>query len=662
MNRILTALIVLVAVAAGGVLSSNYYAQYLALAGVDAAFEHFRAGGGTASHGKVEFNPWTRTLIVNDIVLEPGQHSKAGFTIGGIKIAGFWAAGVSKTDDAHFSADSIGFVGSELTMQVEMGPAKVKATYNYKVPQLTVQGYSGPILGKGSPASDSLVDVYRYYLDQFADVTASSIVAPTTTVTVESGSNGPISGDFAHSGLAIQNIKQGHISTVKQDRAVFNLNVHEPGKQDKLTGEIANIIASDFDATALAAMLNPANANDDTFRRIYRRISGGPYTLTSAQGVRMQLDGFAIEDVEAQPSIVQSFLTFMTAAPHIQPASRSSTEQQKVLESVAEIYERIRVGKVDLGKLSVGTPQGEIKLSAVRYDQSELALEGFDATLPKGPVKVERFALKSFSPAKLIRSSVQFTVRGAPSEDALIGLFRVLEGVEIKGLVAPYKDPKKPITLDSFNLNWGQFVGPIPSKFGLVAGMVVPADSSDPKQAALIAAGIDKLALAVDFGAAWSEASHTIALAPASIDVGNVLKAQARVTLGNVQREAFSTDRSQAMAQIAQMEAGAVELTLHDAGGVDLIVAKFAQDHDMSRDAARSAIIDSIKAQRETAPNPDAAAAVDAIARFIETPGQTLIIKLAPLGEVRMDQLMNLLNSDPLVALSQFKIEASTGM
>jgi len=82
----------------------------------------------------------------------------------------------------------------------------------------------------------------------------------------------------------------------------------------------------------------------------------------------------------------------------------------------------------------------------------------------------------------------------------------------------------------------------------------------------------------------------------------------------------------------------------------------------LSRDAARSAIIDEIKAAAEKATNPDAQAAVDGLIRFVQTPRQTLLLKLTPLGRVAAMQLGQLLKTDPLVALAQFRIEASTGL
>ena len=76
------------------------------------------------------------------------------------------------------------------------------------------------------------------------------------------------------------------------------------------------------------------------------------------------------------------------------------------------------------------------------------------------------------------------------------------------------------------------------------------------------------------------------------------------------------------------------------------------------------AIVEGIRAGSEqaAAANPDAAAAVEAVARFVESPGQTLNIKLTPTGKVPAMQLMQLLKTDPMLALAQFRIEASTGL
>jgi hypothetical protein len=244
-----------------------------------------------------------------------------------------------------------------------------------------------------------------------------------------------------------------------------------------------------------------------------------------------------------------------------------------------------------------------------------------------------------------------------------MGLFLLLEGAEVKGVVAPYKNSNKLVTIDTIDLNWGQFVGPIPSKAHLAAKLSSPLDATDPNLTPLIAAGIDTAAIDFDLGAAWTEAQHTFALDLLNLELGSVLKASARVSLANVPREAFSPNPLQAMAMAAQIEAGPMELAVRDLGGVDLAIAQYARGQNVSREAARRAMIEKIEAgaKTETA-TPEAVAIAEALAHFIENPKGTLIIKLTPLGKVPALQLIQVLKTDPMIALAQFQVEVSTGL
>ncbi|WP_245509465.1 hypothetical protein [Bradyrhizobium vignae] len=247
----------------------------------------------------------------------------------------------------------------------------------------------------------------------------------------------------------------------------------------------------------------------------------------------------------------------------------------------------------------------------------------------------------------------------------MLGLFRVLEGAEIKGVVSSYKNTRQLVTIDTISMNWGQLVGSIPSKASLVVKMVTPTDPANPALQPLIVAGVDKLAIDLDLGAAWTESSGAFALAPATLDLGNLARAQLRVALAKVPRDLFTTtDRSEAMAQLVEVETGAIELSLGDRGVVDLVVAQFARMQNVSRDAARGAIVAMIRAQGEkiAGANGDARMAVDALAGFVEASGQTLSVKLMPRAKVPLMQLMQLSQSDPESALAQFRIEASTGL
>ena len=127
-------------------------------------------------------------------------------------------------------------------------------------------------------------------------------------------------------------------------------------------------------------------------------------------------------------------------------------------------------------------------------------------------------------------------------------------------------------------------------------------------------------------------------------------------------RQAFSASAAQAIGAAAQIEAGAIYLSVRDMGSVDLGVLQYARSQNVSREAARKAIVESIMASSEdmAATNPDAVSAVQTLARFVESPGQTLAITLTPRGKVPALQLFQMLKTDPLAAVAQFRIEAST--
>jgi hypothetical protein len=482
------------------------------------------------------------------------------------------------------------------------------------------------------------------------------------------GAPTPGDGDGAYSGLVMRGIKDGKIASMKVDGFVFRLNTQQAGKAAKLSGNLANLAAYDFDVTAAATMLDPQKASDDQYYRLYRQISAGPYTITSELGINMRIDGFTVDDVAVRPSRMQ-LPALLAMIPPAGTASPTPAQARDMIEKAADFYEGMRIRNAEMWGLSLETPQGPIKFSSSRFNLedgkiSEFSFEGLDARSPQGPIKVGRFALKSLDIANLLRMSALFSNPAQkPSPDQALGLLLLLEGAEVKGVVAPLKDSNKLINIDTIDLNWGQFVGPIPTRARLTAKMTVPIDATDPKLTSLVAAGIDTAAIDFDFGAAWTEASRTFALNPVAVEFGGLLKASARISLANVPREIFSPNPVQATAMAAQIEAGPIEVTVSDVGGVDLAVAQYARTQSVSREAARRAIIESIETSaKTTTTSPDALAAAEALVHFIENPRGTLIIKLTPLGKVPALQLIQAMKTDPLVALAQFRVEVSTGL
>jgi len=661
MTRLLTALAAAIVIAVAGFFGFELYVQHRAAAGVEAMFEQIRAAGGKASHGEVAFDPWTRTLTVADITGESAAQPPVT-----VRIANFTATGINQADSTRLTTSSIEARDVEIgARMVAQGDWQV----TYKLPRIAMKDYSGPTALKPHPALSSVMDIYRFAADLFADIAASSVTAPSVTFTMTAGP--VLQAEGSYSDFAMEGVKGGKVAVMKNDKFTFTVNTQQAGKANKTSGKIENFTINDIDITAAATTLDPSKADDDRYYRVYGHISAGAYDVTSSEGANTHLANIAVDDVGVRPSRMQ--LASILAMMPKPGAAPTPAEAREMSEKVARLYEGIRVGDCKINGVSIEVPRdpvGPVKMSALRWNmqdgKAELAIDGLDTTTPNGAFKVEHFALKALDIPNLLRMAALSAdpARALSPGLAAIQSLSALEGLEIKGVVAPVGDGKKQLKIDTVILNWGQFVDSIPTRSHLLARLATPLDASNPVMQPLIMAGIDTAAIDVDLDAAWTEASQTFVLNARKGDIGSLLAASARISLAKVPRAAFSINPQQSIAAGAQIEAGELELSLHDLGVVDFLIAQFARRQNLSREAARQAIIDTIRSggDKAAAANSDAAAAMEALVRFIETPGQTLIVKLTPVGRVPALPLLQLMKTDPFSALAPFKIEASTGL
>lgn len=659
MKKILIGLLAVVAIAAGGYFGFLYYAQYRAAAGVEAAFERMRSAGAKASHGKISYDLWKHTITIADIATETATQPPTS-----VRIANLTASGLSQPEQGHVAADLLEANDIEISFTLASGGSQLQ--YTYRMPKLTASDCSAPAQAQPLPAGSSTIDLYRFGLEQFTRLAAASVTVPNLSVGVKFNSAMLTGGDIGYSGITIEGIKDGKIATAKVEKGALAYTMQMAGKNDGFSGTFTNLVIHDFDATAAATMLDPQKTNDDQSYRVYRQVSMDGYDLTSAQNLHMRFDHVVLDDVAVRPSRLQ--LPALIAALPPAGTTPAPAQAREMTERMAMIYEGVHLGNFGVSGITVDTPQGPVKLAEAHFTmdngKSDIGIEGLDAHTPQGPLKAGHFALKSIDLSKLIRISASMQPAGQkPPTEAALALFQIVQGVEVKDLVAPYKDTNKPININSLVINWGQFVGPIPTQAHISAKLVAPVAPSDPVLRPLLAAAIQTAKIDADLGAGWTESSGTFALEPVTLEIAGLGKAQARIVLGNVPRALFA-EPLQATASAAQIDTSVLELTLHDSGGVELLVSQYARSQNLSRDAARSAILDAIKTNGAQAAgaNPDAAAAVEAIGHFIETPQQTLVIKLTPIGKLPALQLFQLLKSDPMGALAQFKIEASTGL
>lgn len=660
MKRIVVGVVVLGLLGAGGFFGATWYAQHEAERQVDASFAELRQNGGKASHGRISFDLWSRKLEIADVKTETTSNPALTVNIGRIT-----ASNLSQPDATRVTADSIEISNIEVEGQLT-APATMRMTY--KAPQLIISNYAGPARFVAPAPGSPLLDTYRGLVRQAIAVSATQVSMPRLSGSMISP--GEPGTDFAYAGFVADGIKDGRIARYKLDEVTFTVTPRELGntKGGRMRGRITDIVHADLDANGLLAMLDPDKASDDSVHHVYGKVTTGPYEVNSELGIRMRMDGISIDEFGMRPARLR-LPELIAAIPANLGAQLKPAQARELLDKVANIYDGMQLANVEMRGLSVETPEGPFKLSRIGFDmrdgKGDLALEGLDVRAPQGgPLKIGRFALKGLDMGGLLRLSGRAAPGTTPSPADALEALKAVSGIELKDYTGPYKTTNKQVKIDAFKIDWGQFVGPIPTDLRLTTRLSGPVDGADLGLVPLLAAGITSLGLDADLGATWSEASGSAALQPFKIELANLFSAQAGASLARVPRGVFTLDPQQAATMAMQIEAGPLELTVRDLGAVDIAVAQFARSQNISRDAARAALVESIKAMggKLGADNADVAAAVDAVARFVETPRQTLTLKLTPRAAVPAMQLVQLMTLDPPNALAQFKIEASTGM
>jgi hypothetical protein len=169
--------------------------------------------------------------------------------------------------------------------------------------------------------------------------------------------------------------------------------------------------------------------------------------------------------------------------------------------------------------------------------------------------------------------------------------------------------------------------------------------------------------VAFELSSTWTEQARTFVLSPATFELDNLFSVSLTLSIGNFSPSLLVNDPAKMADAVAALEAGPIELSLHDSGGLDFVVAQAAKQQATSASAARARMVDQIKlgARMQPRQSPEFERLIDEFARFLAGDGSTLKVRLTPKGRVNVMQTLELAKTDPIDALSRFTVEASVG-
>ncbi len=672
MRKLVVGLFVALGLGACAYFVAIHWAERTAARKIDSMLDHWRSGGGAASRGRVAFDPWTRTLRVADVALQ--SPSAAGEKIAVEELV---AVGV----DPSGRARRLELVGLQ-TSHALSGLAGVRV--EQKAPRVTLADFSKrppARTGGGSP-----LDAARRWLEQFSAIAASSIEVPSLTVTMTPAANGrrpdvPGAAEYVYTNLVLRDVADGRVAEATVDQIAFSGS----GRMNRgFAGEMAKVSVRGIDMGPVLAFLDPSRPRDEGYRRVYREMSAGPYTARFGDGGSMRVDKLVAEDIGLRPdklSLDDLVFLMEVARPGAAPPPTPG-QLSMLVDKIAGLYEGVHIGRFEMQGLQLDTPVDGIRIASVAlngFDDgrlAELVVERLAGQVPardqapaREPLAIGHLTVKGLHIAKLLRAtSAQMASMGLGTvgPHPLLAMFGQVEGIGFRDAAVP--DPKsgRLIRFETFDASWGRLVGGIPSEARIVARMSAPIGPPGPEAfvRALSARGIASMAAGFDLGVRWKEPEQSIVLAPATMEIRDVVALSVKASIGNVSREMLSTDMLKVIGGAPLVEAGPVEVSLRDLGVVDLAAAELGQARGGDVEAGRALLVESLaqRAAAVTQGNPELRPFVDALRRFLQGKGETLTVTLTPKGSVGLLQFVEAARRDAVgTLLTNFTVEARTG-
>jgi hypothetical protein len=640
MRKVIVGLIVVLIAGAGGYLGLDYWAQRAVAREVGAMLDGWRASIGSATHGRIELDLWARTVKITDVVVQPRSAPHPKITVAHVVASGLDLSG----RPAHVLLTDV-----EISEEV---PGRGGGVVTYKAPSVTLKDFSTrPLVPR---KVTSALDLTRLWLELASVTSAAWIEAPSLTMTMTPGGRAmmgmailpPGALEVTYTNLFFRDVREGRIAEAGADGAALRAGLLGPAREMK--GGIGKIAVLDADVGPMLAVLDPTRPKGQGYERVYRHVAIGPYSLRFFDGTSVSIDRIVAEDVGLRPDkLLLEDLLFLSEVTAVPGGAARPGQVSMLMDKVAGLYEAVRLGKLEMQGLAVKSAGGRARLAAFRIERmengrlGEMSFEGLEAKPPFGdPVSFSRVALKGLDVANLLRlMGTELPMPGRPpSIDRLAAMANLLEGFALNGIVVPDPRTGRKGRIDA-SVTSGSFIGTIPSdvRASFKLTMPISAPSPEPFINWLMVAGLNTLVAEADLGLRWNEASETLALEPATVQVGGVASLSLRTSITRATRDLFSSDVIKAMEGALAVELGPIEVTIGDLGMVDILAAEAARIRGQGPEAGRSLLLEqfTLEAQRQTQLYPGAQSLYDAVGRFLQGKGETLTRGAAalPAGE-----------------------------
>ncbi|MEW6255090.1 MAG: hypothetical protein AB1592_03975 [Pseudomonadota bacterium] len=651
MKKLLIGLIALILLAGAGFWGVTRYAANRAEAEVEAVFQALRASGRTAQHGTVGFDLFAKTLSIPDIAIQEPDGAR-------IKVGSVIAAGLSNPVKGQIGVRKVEVVN--LLVDIPSGPGQAGA--QYRVPRLVLDGYLGPDTLMPQEGKDHVA--LRLALRQLAATRAERLTVPEASVQIEAVAKDGVAMRGTYRDLVFEGLDRGRIARGGFSLMEFETLAPATAPELAVKGKVEGVSVTGIHTAPLLAAVEASDAGG--LRTIYEQISTRGYSVTRGDGSTLAVGAISARDIGLDPARLRLARLEELQALSQLPPPLNETDTRRLMEASGDMVRAIGFAEFSLQNVTVTEPTGKATVGAIRLTgQKDGRLDLLDVERLAGeaegekPVTLDRLTLRGLNPLPILALSARApSDEVLPTLDSALTLFRALEGLEISGLKASLNDSDVPLSVGTLKLEWGQFIGLVPTRI-LMSGKDITGPISEADGAPfsyLTAAGAKQATFAFETALVFDPTARTLRLSPGLTRIETAMALDFDVTLTNVRAEAFE-DPIVALAAAQQIAMGPFKVTLTNLGIAELMLKEQAAAAGTTPDALRADIVGQIRSQAKdlSALYPEAGALGETLAAFVEKPG-TLILVLTPLGDVKV---MDLIGGDPLTLVRDFKITAT---
>lgn len=528
--------------------------------------------------------------------------------------------------------------------------------------------------------------------------TASSISTPELTLTQSITTS---EQKTVYKNVAFSDIAGGRIARYSIDNANFDIQMDLPdnnGAMEKKhmvvsTGAIAG---QDIDVAYLARLYTEkAGPEDKDAKPLYGPLSVSTISFSEGDGHfsydEIRSNGFTAR-MPAEPLLE----TLKALAADKKPEELSPEERQAYFKKVISILDIVgksdmqMIGfKVDAPDDSEGAAGKRVKATINRIDMQmdgrklDFGLNGMSIGNGDDTIKFDEASLKGFDWSSTIEAISQLAALDDTQIETFpfnrlipeLGTFRV-GGINVD-VAAPEKSDDEAteattkgtperikFTLKNFEMGLTKPFNGIPTDIKIRQddlSLPIPADSSEEVFVEARKLGIESLALSYGLSAGWDQPNNNLMIREIFFSGKDIGSVNFSGLASGFTEEFFSFDINRAQAALFGLAGREVKLTIKDEGLMAKAIKLYALQNDMTEEQVRATLtlVASALLQEVAADQPKLQNAVEALGRFISTPG-TLTVTVKSTGANGLGLLDLVAASDnPMLLLDKVDIQAT---